>query len=67
VSAVKLYMAGMKSVEDAQEMRAACYPAVPEHAVASRFQQFGGIPRFLFKLYDGDEDNADPNVDQREA
>jgi hypothetical protein len=67
VSAVKLYMAGTKSIQDAQEMRAACYPAVPEHAVASRFKEFGGIPRFLFKLYGGDEDDADQNVEQREA
>ena len=47
-STVKLYM-GTCSLEEAEEMKVACYPGVTHQRVASRFEEFGGIPRYLFK------------------
>jgi hypothetical protein len=68
-STVVLYMGPVQSIEVAQEMRAACYPAVAEHIVAARFQEFGGISRFLFKPYDPNiaDLNKRERDDQRQA
>lgn len=60
---VELFM-GTRSIEELQEMRAACYPVVSEHVVASRFEEFGGIPRFVFErifdLADGQDLTLEP-------
>lgn len=68
---VVLYMGPVQSIEVAQEMRAACYPSVPENVVVARFQEFGGISRFLFKPYSSNPNIKDPNKrerdDQRQA
>lgn len=54
---MKLYM-GTCSLEEAQEMRVACYPGVPNHRIVLRFEEFGGIARYLFKkvlIVDGED------------
>lgn len=51
-STVDLYMGGLLSIQDAEEMRLACYPNVPQSIVERRFEDFGGVPRLLFKPYD---------------
>lgn len=51
-SAVDLYMGGLLSIQNAEEMRLACYPSVPQDIVERRFEEFGGVPRLLFKPYD---------------
>ena len=36
-------------MEELQEMWMACYPTVTEQVVVSQFEEFGGVPRFVFK------------------
>lgn len=44
----KLYM-GTCPKSEAEEMRLACYNRVTNERLALRYEEFGGIPRFLFK------------------
>jgi hypothetical protein len=47
---LKLYM-GTRTIEELEKMRATCYPTVPARVVVDRFQEFGGIPRFIFEAF----------------
>jgi hypothetical protein len=47
-STVAFYM-GSCPLQEAEEMRLSCYDHVTHERLVSRFNEFGGIPRYLFK------------------
>jgi hypothetical protein len=52
-----------RTIVEAEEMRVACYPTVQAGVLRKRFEEFGGIPRFLFKqAIGGDKDLALKNI-----
>ena len=60
-----LYM-GPYSLEEALRMRLKSYPGVSEARVKLRFQEFGGIPRFLFET-ERIEHGVDLNLKETES
>lgn len=55
---LKLYM-GTCLLEEAEEMRLACYEQrVTLEQLRSRFNEFGGIPRYLFKRFLDEDDSG---------
>eukprot|EP00978_Attheya_sp_CCMP212_P000131 scaffold244_cov38-Attheya_sp.AAC.1 len=62
-STLELFMGTIRTIGEAEEMRAACYPTVQAGVLRKRFEEFGGIPRFLFKpATGGDKDLALKNI-----
>ena len=61
-----LYM-GPTSMEESKAMRRECYPNIAEEAVKDRFEEFGGVPRYLFTPCSKFETNRRPRQDQIDA
>jgi hypothetical protein len=58
---------GPTTMEESLQMRRECYPEIPREVVEERFQEFGGIPRFLFAIPSRFESNRRPRQDQTDA
>ena len=60
-STIELYM-GTCSLQESKGMRVTCYEQeVTEERLVLRYEEFGGIPRCLFQLYLGDDEDKTLN------